>query len=254
MPFGICTVPVTPLRLTPAHKSEMVTQLLFGEGVEITGEGEGGWVKVRTRYDAYEGWGTAAHLTEVGEGLFSHPADYGGSLLNEVMIDDSPMYVPLAAELTGFRNGEAQWGKSVVRYKGAAIPRGQAINGLLVRQYAFRYLNTAYLWGGRSNFGIDCSGLTQSVFKLAGGYLPRDAWQQAKEGEEVRTLQNGRCGDLAFFDNREGRIIHVGILLDGSTILHAAGKVRIDPIDREGITNRDTGVRTHSLRLIKRYF
>jgi cell wall-associated NlpC family hydrolase len=110
------------------------------------------------------------------------------------------------------------------------------------------------LWGGRSVFGIDCSGLTQAVYKFLNIQLLRDANQQATQGELVNFLQEARCGDLAFFDNEEGQIIHVGILLNNQEILHTSGKVRIDKIDNAGIINAETGERTQNLRIIKRYF
>jgi cell wall-associated NlpC family hydrolase len=114
-------------------------------------------------------------------------------------------------------------------------------------------LNSTYLWGGRSVFGIDCSGFTQSVFKFLNVHLLRDAQQQATQGELVAFLQQAHCGDLAFFDDGEGHIIHVGILLNAHEIIHAAGKVRIDKIDNQGIIEADTGQRTQRLRIIKRY-
>ena len=115
-------------------------------------------------------------------------------------------------------------------------------------------LHTAYVWGGRSAFGIDCSGFTQLVFKSFGIVLFRDAYQQATQGEVVGFLQEAKTGDLAFFDNAEGRITHVGMLINEHEIIHASGKVRIDRIDSQGIVNVDTNERTHQLRIIKRYF
>ena len=114
------------------------------------------------------------------------------------------------------------------------------------------FLGTAYLWGGKSIFGVDCSGFVQQLYKLFGIFLPRDAYQQAEVGELVGFLQEAKLGDLAFFDNDEGRITHVGMLLSDRLIMHASGNVRIDPIDHAGIIHRITGKRTHHLRLIKR--
>ena len=122
-----------------------------------------------------------------------------------------------------------------------------------IKQIAFTFLNSTYLWGGKSVFGIDCSGFTQSVYKFLNIHLLRDAEQQATQGYLVGFLQQAHCGDLAFFDDEEGRIIHVGMLLNDHEIIHAAGKVRIDKIDTEGIINADTGLRTQRLRIIKRY-
>lgn len=122
-----------------------------------------------------------------------------------------------------------------------------------LRKVAMKFLDVPYLWGGRSNCGIDCSGFSQRVFRDCGISLPRDAYQQAELGEVVGFLQEAVCGDLAFFDNEEGRITHVGIMLASDSIIHAAGKVRIDPIDQFGIIQRESGTRTHKLRIIKRH-
>ena len=121
-----------------------------------------------------------------------------------------------------------------------------------IEHFCFQYLNTPYLWGGKSTLGIDCSGFTQQVYKLLGIKLMRDASEQAEQGVIIDFLQEVKSGDLAFFDNEDGRITHVGILLDSETIIHASGRVRIDKIDTAGIMSSDTGDRTHHLRIIKR--
>ena len=109
-----------------------------------------------------------------------------------------------------------------------------------------------YLWGGKSTFGIDCSGLTQQVYKLGGYELPRDAYQQAELGEVLSFVEEAEPGDLAFFDNADGKIIHVGIILGDYKIIHAHGKVRIDPFDSNGIFNTDSQKYSHKLRFIKK--
>ncbi len=126
-------------------------------------------------------------------------------------------------------------------------------NGELIIELTMKWLNAPYLWGGRTIFGVDCSGFVQVNFKMMGIDLPRDAWQQAQEGRTVKKLKEAVCGDLAFFDDNE-EIVHVGILLSSDQIIHSAGKVRIDTIDKKGIINSDTGKRSHRLRLIKRIF
>jgi cell wall-associated NlpC family hydrolase len=133
-------------------------------------------------------------------------------------------------------------------------PEEVKITPKVIKQIAYKFLNTAYLWGGKSVFGIDCSGYAQMVYKFLNTYIPRDAWQQAEEGTTVNFLQEAHFGDLAFFDNEEGRIVHVGILLNEHEIIHSAGKVRIDKIDNQGLLNLETKERTHKLRIIKRYF
>jgi gamma-D-glutamyl-L-lysine dipeptidyl-peptidase len=122
-----------------------------------------------------------------------------------------------------------------------------------IKEKALKFLDTPYLWGGKTACGIDCSGFSQQVFKQFGIKLPRDSYQQAEAGEVVGFLVEARCGDLAFFDNEEGRITHVGIMLSNDQIIHSSGKVRIDKIDSQGIINSETGARTHKLRIIKRY-
>jgi len=122
----------------------------------------------------------------------------------------------------------------------------------MLKQVALSFINTAYQWGGRTVFGVDCSGYTQMVYRFCGVSLLRDASQQATQGQVVDFLQEVQMGDLAFFDNEEGKITHVGIMLDSSTIIHASGKVRIDTIDQAGIISNDTKERTHKLRIIRR--
>jgi cell wall-associated NlpC family hydrolase len=117
---------------------------------------------------------------------------------------------------------------------------------------AFMYVNAPYLWGGKTPFGIDCSGFTQMVYKLNGYALLRDASQQATQGVPLSFIEESEAGDLAFFDNEEGKIIHVGIIMDDNYIIHASGKVRVDRLDHLGIYNAELNKHTHKLRVIKK--
>lgn len=256
MPFAICTVPLMPMRVLPGHTHEMVSQLLFGECMEVLESQADGWMKVRSRPDGYEGWSTESQADPIDEALFEgNDSSCTGSLLNEIILDGQPVHVPLGCPLKGFRNGKAAWGSRSLQYRGKLLHPGSVpVTAELVKETAFAYLNTAYLWGGRSNFGVDCSGFTQSVYRLLGFALPRDAWQQAEKGDVVGFLAMARCGDLAFFENTEGRITHVGVLLSDTEIIHASGRVRVDKIDPEGIVHATSGRRTHKLRVIKRFF
>jgi cell wall-associated NlpC family hydrolase len=258
MPYAITIVPVMPLRATAAHKSEMISQVLWGECVEITETAADGWVKVKCQFDSYEGWATIVHLEIIDNQLFNaQGTHFMPHWSNTVLLNGQPMVVPYGCVVKRDIGAVTSWGSIKVQFEEkagelASLPPQPTSNGL--RAAAFHFLNTAYLWGGKSVFGVDCSGFTQSIYKLNGVSLLRDAYQQATQGRVVDFLQEARLGDLAFFDNAEGRITHVGMLLNDHEIIHAAGKVRIDRIDNQGIINVDTGLRTHPLRIIKRYY
>ena len=250
---GVCCVPVSPLRASPTHKSEMVSQLLFGEMVNILERGEEKWVKISSQFDQYEGWMTSPHLAEPP--YQSSPLHLTADWCNDILFNNQLMHLSFGSDLRGLTNGQAEWGKYNWTYKGNHIdPLHNRRTEKNLLKIAFLFINTPYLWGGRSAFGIDCSGFTQLVYKSFGVPLLRDAYQQATQGEVVGFLQEAKPGDLAFFDNDEGRITHVGILINEHEIIHASGKVRVDRIDSQGIINVDTNERTHKLRIIKRYF
>ncbi|MBM3439745.1 MAG: NlpC/P60 family protein [Bacteroidetes bacterium] len=252
---ALCVVPICSVRAEPTHQSEMTSQLLFGEGVELLASVDD-WVNVRCIYDNFEGWCTMSQLSVTDIDIVrSSVIPLVSTWQGVVMVNDQPMHVPLGSALPGLQNGEARWGKWQIRSSSKLIAEG-SLEGAedFIRQLTFPYLNTAYLWGGRSIYGTDCSGLVQVVYRFFGKKLPRNASLQVHEGNTVDFLQEARCGDLAFFNDGEGNIIHVGILLNDHEIIHAAGKVRIDHIDTAGIVNSDSGMRTHSLRIIKRLF
>ena len=252
----VCCVPVSPMRADASHRSEMVSQQLFGEKSIIVEKIEDNWVKIKLKYDGYMGWVQQSHLSEIDEEHYLKvDKDLTSDWVNEVDYNGHIMMVPMGSSLSAFSNGKAFWRKSSVYFGGKVWnPDEIKINPKLVKQVAFKFLNTSYLWGGKSVFGIDCSGYAQMTYKFLNTYLPRDAWQQAEEGKTVNFLQEAHCGDLAFFDNAEGKITHVGILLNDHEIIHSSGKVRIDKIDTDGILNMETKQRTHKLRIIKRYF
>ena len=254
--YMVCCVPVSAVRKDPSHRSEIVTQQLFGEKSMITDTAPDGWARIQMKYDGYEGWVQISHLTALDEEYYLRvDKDLAGEWVNEIMFNGHPMMVPMGSSLGAFRNGTAFWRRNSVQYKGKPWnPEEVEISPKLIKQIAYKYLNTSYLWGGKSVFGIDCSGYSQMVFKFLNIALPRDSSVQATQGITVNFLQEAKCGDLAFFDNEEGKITHVGILLNDHEIIHASGKVRLDKIDTEGILNLDNKTRTHKLRIIKRYF
>lgn len=249
MPYAITVVPVMPLRAEPSHKSEMISQATWGECVEIRNTGPDNWIQVKCQYDGYEGWVTVSHLEKIDRQLFDAPyTHFLPKWINTVLLNGTPVQVPYGALI----KHATTWGTCQVHFE-ETHPLQQPDGNTILRD-AFLFRNTAYLWGGKTVFGADCSGLCQTVFKTHGLPLLRDAYQQATQGTPVDFLQEARPGDLAFFDNAEGKITHVGILLNEQEIIHASGKVRIDAIDNQGIINSDTGQRTHALRIIKRYY
>ena len=256
MKYAGCCVPVSAIRNEPSHRSEMVSQLLFGECCTLLEYGKDNWVRIKCRYDDYEGWCQLSHIVEIDEAIFLQAdKDLTDDWVNEVDYNGHNMYVPLGSSLTSLNHGKAFWRKNSVQYSGKVWkPLVVKINPKMIKQVAYKFLNTSYLWGGRSVFGIDCSGFSQMVYKFLNVHLPRDARYQAGKGDTVKSLKEAVCGDLAFFDNEEGNITHVGIVLNPQEIIHSSGKVRLDKIDNEGIVNLETKQRTHKLKVIKRYF
>lgn len=251
---AICCVPVSPLRAEPSHRTEMVSQLIFGECCEVLEQTREQWSRVRVRYDGYEGWCTSSHVTEIDEKEFGVArTPLTPEWVSSLEYNGHPMMVPMGSHLTSMKNGRAQWRKNQVHYKGKTWdPGSHASDARSIRQLTLKFLNIPYIWGGKSVFGLDCSGYVQTVLKFLGIPVLRDAHLQATQGEPVGFLEETKTGDLAFFDNEEGKITHVGILLNANEIIHASGKVRIDKIDNMGIVQSDTNQRTHHLRLIKR--
>ena len=237
MSFGICDLPVVPIRKEGGHTSEMTSQLLYNELYEVLDEIHQ-WILIRTEIDHYEGW---------IQSIQHHPID-------------TQKYLELKAK---------RWhviSRPVLNYQGVLLSLGTLLyeptdytleyptefKPAVMIDFAQKLLGTPYLWGGRSLFGVDCSGLVQLCARAAGKLLPRDASEQVKTGELVYFLPEIQPGDLAFFGNEEGKIVHVGIMLDNERIIHASGQVRIDYLDQTGIFNRGRNEHTHRLQVIKR--
>ncbi len=250
MLFVIAIVAVCPLRSEASHRSEMVSALLLGEAAEVL-EKEKDFIKIRCLYDNYVGWAQASQLVEAAEDIaMRKPASFAFKRNSTVLINGTETYVSVATPQ--FENSETGNYKIEYNEEETLLFEPSFFKDEVIKMAALLYENVPYLWGGKSSFGIDCSGFVQQVYKLFGKPLLRDAYQQATGGEVVHFLQEAQCGDLAFFDNKEGRIVHVGILFSADEIIHASGNVRVDTIDSFGIINRTTGQRTHKLRVIKR--
>ncbi len=256
MNFGITNLSIIPLRNQPSHKSEQVSQLLFGETYEVKQE-QNGWLFVKCSYDGYEGWIDEIQHCPVTEKDFLNITNNQPGLALELVysVTSSAISIPIVAgsSLPFFDGMNFKILKEKFIYNGQAL-QADAQNLTLFDRIAVRYLNVPYLWGGRSPFGIDCSGFTQIVFKFIGIKLHRDAYQQAEQGSVVNFIEEAVPGDLAFFANAEGKIVHTGIILKDHKIIHASGKVRIDKIDHFGIYNEGQKKYTHQLKIIKRIF
>lgn len=250
--FGICNLAIVPVRLEANHRSEMVTQLLFGEHFEII-EKTKGWLKIKIQFDNYEGWIDEKQFQPISDTDFELLSSKG-IILNADLIEyitgkDNLLFpIPLGASLSFL--DIPQINTSEFSFEGLKTSERKPKSEIL--KTAFMYLNTPYLWGGKTPFGIDCSGFVQMVYKLNGYKLFRDAYQQATQGEVLSFIEEAEAGDLAFFDNEEGKITHVGILMNDNYIIHAHGNVRIDRLDHLGIMNVDTKRHTHKLRVIKK--
>jgi hypothetical protein len=247
-----CIVPVAPLRAEPSHRSEMVSQLLFGELCDVL-ETQTDFLKVRCHYDGYEGWCQGIQLVDYEAENYFNSTCYVEEAHATIYINNEAYTVPFGSVLEKNNDERYQIGPYQIetkQFRDSAVPTEFNVDVMV--ELAKPFLGTAYLWGGKSIFGVDCSGFVQQLYKQFGIWLPRDAYQQAEIGEPVGFLQESKLGDLAFFDNEEGRITHVGLLLSDRRIIHASGNVRIDPIDHAGIMHSITGKRTHRLRLIKR--
>ncbi|MBC6493105.1 C40 family peptidase [Flavihumibacter stibioxidans] len=244
-------VAVCAVREAADHRSEMTSQLLLGEQVQVLDEVRGEWLQIRSLHDGYEGWCQKIQLAPLASPVPEIKGYFNGSF-GISNVNGQPMNIFMG---TPVYDGEIHAGAFSLCFDGLTHQvRPVANPAELIIPVAMQYLNTSYLWGGRTVAGIDCSGFAQMVYRQLGIHLLRDAYLQAGEGHSVGFLQEARCGDLAFFDEPDGRITHVGILLNDQEIIHSSGKVRIDDIDHQGIISRDQKKRTHHLRVIRRYF
>lgn len=272
--YGFCHLSLIPLRSQASDKSELSTQLIFGQLYQVLAESEDKkWLRIRIEEDAYEAWLSHnqffAISTEEAQRIKSQTLKIVLDTIAWVEHSGFTFAIPLGAALPWDENRLFSLRNTQFALSPAArISRAEADSKQMLSR-AMMYRGSPYLWGGKSPFGIDCSGFSQMVYKMMGMLLPRDAYQQAEQGESRRALVDAQTGDLAFFQ-REGRIVHVGLLIAPSDlkavaayksprpgdyhIMHAYDSVRVDPLDDRGIFNGDLKAYTHELALLKHLF
>ena len=247
MQYGICSLSIVPLRAEPKNTSEQTSQLLYGEFFTVL-DLQKSWSKVQNESDGYIGWINNKHFKFIEKSIFqklkSCKKIYAAELVDFIWKDNDILFpTPIgslvsSAQILGHR------------FDGKEMTETKSKSNIVTT--ALHYLNSPYLWGGKSPFGIDCSGFVQCVYQLHGIQLPRDAHLQAGHGEILGFIDESEPGDLAFFDDYEGKITHVGIIMPDYNIIHAFGKVRIDRLDQTGIFNKTLNTHTHKLRVIKK--
>lgn len=258
MQYAINLNTVLPIRAEASEKSEMVTQLLFGDFCEVTEDKES-FVKIKNHNDGYTGWADKKMLAEVSKEEFLKLQQQPifrtlVPVADTFCLTDKTIYRLSAGSQLPFYNHEKSTftvcDKTFQIHPSFVCYLPQPNEGNIIAA-AMLFLNTPYLWGGKCIFGIDCSGFTQTVFSICGYSIQRDASMQAKEGTTIDSLEEAQPSDLVFFE-KDARVTHVGILLSDNRIIHASGSVRIDSIDDKGIINKQTGEHTHFLSIIKR--
>ena len=247
MKYGICNLSIVPLRFEPSDQSELVNQILYGEHFKVL-ETQKKWSRIRLSFDSYEGWVDNKQFRFLTEEDFNiidkQDTKYASDLIDFITCKKDHL---LTISMGSHVNAADLLNHT---FEGNYISGTHDKSNLI--ETALLYLNAPYMWGGKTPFGLDCSGFTQMVYKLNGHMLLRDASEQATQGDPLSFIEESEPGDLAFFDNSEGTIIHVGIIMKDNYIIHAHGKVRIDRIDHTGIFNYEKRTHTHKLRVIKR--
>ena len=251
MNFGISILSVVPIRKQASNQSEMTTQLIFGEHYKIL-ESQKEWSKIQIAHDKYVGWISNNQIYRIDQEEYEKLEKEIPTLTTDILdIIEGETHQPIVigSVLPTYKSDHALINNKMFKFLGKKT-QGFSQKKHLINN-AMIFLNAPYLWGGRTPFGIDCSGFTQIIYRLQGINIPRDAYKQAEIGTTLSFINDSEEGDLAFFDNAEGKIIHVGIIMKKNYIIHASGKVRIDKIDQEGIFNIEKKKHTHKLRIIK---
>lgn len=253
---GVCRLSIVPVRMEATDKAEQVSQLLFGDHYEVTNQTrDKKWIRIRTNFDQYEGWIDRKQHQTISQDYYEYLNRAEFKITTDVtatiLYNKTPLTI-LIGSMIPISSFELFKMEEQFAFNGEAKNVGQKREYEYLRTVAMKYINAPYVWGGKGPFGIDCSGFTQMVFKICGYRLFRDSWQQSNQGKSIKSLGEAMPGDLAFFKNSEGRVNHVGILLEQDRIVHASGKVRVDHVNEEGILNTENKVYSHQFSHIRR--
>lgn len=238
-----------PVRRNPAESAEMITQVLFGEYVEVL-DIKGNWLRIKLLIDGYEGWADKKSFTSTSNKRDNLSYIAIQNTIIRDMSNGQDIYIPIGSAIPALRN--KKFVLSEISFEVTNMDHFARPGTNKLQQVVKKVLSIPYLWGGRCGFGFDCSGLTQYLCRLNGKEIPRDSHVQAENGETLNFINESKIGDLAFFDNSEGVIHHVGMMLGNSQIIHASGLVRTDKIDQQGIYSQQYGKYTYTLRILKR--
>lgn len=254
--YGICHLSVIPLKKEPSDTSEIGSQLLFGDAFTILKTSQDGkWVYVKNAYDGYLGWIDSKQYKPISADYFDLLDSVQSPLSSEMvgLLQGENGLVPIlmGTTLPFFKDDTVVIENDVYKYKGAIHFPAPVSDFRFLKKMSYYYLNAPYLWGGRTHFGIDCSGFVQQLFRFIGHKLPRDAYQQAEAGTLV-AFGEQKPGDLAFFQDGTARVTHVGLILENDQIIHASGQVRIDVLDEKGIMHSGKKSHSHKFHSIRR--
>lgn len=254
--FGVCRLSIVPMRNSPSHKAEQVSQLLFGDHYEVHEVSKDKlWLRIHVYYDQCEGWIDVRQHHAISKEYYDYinRADFKITTdpTSTILYNKSPLMI-LMGSIIPISGSELFKMEEQFAFNGDSKSLGVKREVEFLKTVAVKYLNAPFQWGGKTLFGIDDAGLVQMVYKICGYRLGRTVEEQMRQGRHVNGFAEALPGDLVFLSSAKGRTDHVGILLDSEKVIHASGKVRTDYLNEEGILNLDTRIYTHTLNEIRR--